>query len=401
MIFMQESLSAYSQALARIVAKHWPEQQTAAFFEPQLDLSLGDISSRLPTVLARALYGRPEVFSAQICELWQEQDLVPLHAERGFLNARIGWAQDQELHTEKAPVSVHTNFRVILPPPIEESDRLPTCRLGLRALFQLELMHKHNIQPTFEILGSGPLALPPGRGAVSAWIEVCRQLPLQRVSAVVNATEQELVQSRHGAVPSILWLLPATIPAKDFRRLFPRQEDSGQLRLAYVDAGWSHWPDSPMVWSTLLEQARSYSDELLYYLSGEIAGSDIDLAVPALAEKANPFRYARMTCERLSRLLGNTAAVESFSLNQNLNTIIHRVRYYRAFEYFAATAGNVAGYTQVFGEILDLVNAYCNQPAFRNRLAAGKANLVELKILTGVFKLLSDIIPTGHPQHQN
>jgi hypothetical protein len=393
---MNDSLSRYSQALTSIAARHWPSQQKAAYFEPQLDLSLGDLSSRLPTALARAFQGRPEDFAAQLCEIWQGQGLAPLRSERGFLNVSVCWNPEDDLLPELAPVSAYPSYRVILPPPIEESDRLPTCRLALRALLQTWLMRKHRLSPAFEILGSGPVDLPSGEAAVAAVLDVFQRHPLQKVAEVVSAVETELALGRRGGMPSILWLLPATIPAKEFRRLFPRQEDSGQLRLAYVDAAWSHWPSTEAVCTALLKQAQNYPTDLLYYLGGSVAGSDIDLAVPALAEKANPFRYARMTHERLSRLLASGGVNNSFDLLPVLSTIVHRVRYFGAFEYFAAVTGSVADYAQVFAELSDLVNTYCNQPDFRSRLSSGKASLVELKILTGVFKLLSDIIPTGH-----
>jgi hypothetical protein len=115
--------------------------------------------------------------------------------------------------------------------------------------------------------------------------------------------------------------------------------------------------------------------------------------VPQLKEKANPIQYAALTAQRLRTLLSQTSRAGADVLpNEDWLKLLLRLRYFYSFERQAGRLGQVAEFISVLTEILERTNALCNQPHFRAQLATGTCGAAEIKILTGVLDLLSDII---------
>lgn len=382
-------LDKYESAVKMAHARAFPELSSLPVeCRPIIDLELGDLGTELPVLVAAEIREKAQDVGERI-----KSELSPELASRasvvsGYLNFSLSLEELAEF--EDLRPAANQEPLVVMGAKPSGVGEVGLLRLLSSALCQYGLLRSLGYKPSI-LLGSG------GRPAVSGAATSCvlelmdsirasEEVPLEFDLAV-----RGLFQSK--ASSKTIWIHPDFIPRSEFRNFCARAEESGaRLFVRCLDRAWYGSQGAISERDLRLLGGAPYLSSI-FYLSQEMPGGDLDLAVPALNESSNIFSFLRETCSRFERWQDLTSGAADISLAGPTEIdFLRRRKFIKVFWQLAAERGEVDAFLSALGGVLRLFNARLNMPETRLRLESGRFESLDMVLLSGTYTVLKDMV---------
>lgn len=388
-------LSELDSGVRAITKRLWPSVDLEPNFSPLLDLDLGDVGSDIAIRLAEALRLKPDEIATRICSEWSPPAGSTASVLNGFLNVRF--APDIEVFTPE-PYENYCRDRlaIVVAPFSKSTSRLAEFRMCCSALSQLLIATHLGIDACI-LLGDEVLKIE--QSVVPLVRHVLKKLAACPAHAAATSYPALEVRERCKDFSNIsLWIAPHALHRDAFVSFCHDIEERGDaLRVIGPAAPWLDF----RFHTEALDSFEQWSDEqllaLMWYLSSSAPAADLDFSIARSAERANISWFWNSTRERSARLLPPEAPLpdapgKSFEVSSILRRLGLRVSYLRTFFVQAAVEGRLHIFMEALSDTLISFNRIFNDPGFRIRQAEARLDPVEIKIIAGAHRSLSDSI---------
>lgn len=388
---MSSILSKYEDAVADAHARAFPDlAHLAVECRPILDLKLGDLGTDLPTLAAAAIKDDAQRVGERIKAYLPEGIRGRAEVASGYLNFKL--TLDELWDLEDFRPMADTQILVALGARPSGLSEIGLLRLLSAALCQRELLSSLNRRSRL-VLGCAGERPSDERFDGAKLIDIFRNLR-HGGSAVMSEDKSVQAIFDSQSAPKTFWIHPDFIPRSEFRE-FCRRADAGGggIIVRCLERSWySAAPGSISEREIRILSGAEYLS-VIFYLAQDLAGSDLDLSVPALNESSNLWGFLADTARRFERwrYLESVDSGEPSVRPEEL-LFLRQIKFIKIFWQLAAERGEVGAFLSALSSVLRLFNARLNRPEARVRLDSGLPNRLDIVLLKGVFGLFKDIM---------
>ncbi len=368
---------------------------------PLINLQLGHIGSDVAQRVAAQLKRSPEEVSRELLDHLAEASGAHVELNQSFVNF-VFTAEQYSMIAEARcePANQNRQMRIFIAPWTDNIQSGEVLRLLGMAFFQLLLLHQQGYALEVQF-GEKKLLVQDQFGLIEFfWDQFqilgkqSQGLPADRLGTLI---QEFMDRSLYPESAMTCWLAPRSLPRKVFNHLTqqfsngltefccPQQQLLSDLNLE----GWE-------------QLELQHMPALIVYLSSGIPGIDLDLFVPTSSENANTVWFNRTLHTRLLEFSKLPAARGSAVAPQITDDQLRiRLQQFAGFSSYACQRGRVLEFMLAHNELLWQTTAVLNSASVRGVWSRSGLASADRKIITGVLKVLSDMIvlwePGSHP----